>query len=141
MRGTKGYTGLSPKSKSNLWRERNPERNRMWQAKYREANRERLRKASRDLYANPERKKHVSQLARQKKYGLTPEGFANLLEQQEGVCRVCNKKLPDNHTFVAVDHCHKTGKVRGLLHRGCNVAVGAYERHKHQIESYLEQYG
>ena len=46
-----------------------------------------------------------------------------LLERQRGLCAIC-KKIPDR--ALCVDHCHSTGKVRGLLCHKCNMGLGLY---------------
>jgi len=48
-----------------------------------------------------------------------------LLEDQGGSCKICNNK--DGDRKLAVDHCHHSGQVRGLLCRRCNVAIGSLE--------------
>lgn len=65
-----------------------------------------------------------------REYGLTPQQYDELLEQQTGVCAVCEcpeTKL-DHRTKrprqLAVDHCHETGQIRGLLCQDCNQALG-----------------
>lgn len=45
-----------------------------------------------------------------------------MLEKQKGVCAICF--LPPLEIRLAVDHCHKTGKIRGLLCTACNNALG-----------------
>ncbi len=52
-------------------------------------------------------------------YGLTVESFAALQKSQADQCAIC-KRLGTLH----VDHCHKSGAVRGLLCRECNLALG-----------------
>lgn len=47
-----------------------------------------------------------------------------LYKTQEGKCPICNKKLEFKYH---IDHCHKTGKVRGLLHPKCNVGLGFFD--------------
>lgn len=60
-----------------------------------------------------------------KKYGLTEERYYELADEQEGRCAICKKTEADSlRKKLCVDHCHKTGKVRGLLCFGCNVALG-----------------
>ena len=59
------------------------------------------------------------------KYGLTLEAFDEMVEKQNGVCAICLKSEVDVlKKRLSVDHCHKTGKVRGLLCSRCNQAIG-----------------
>ena len=55
-------------------------------------------------------------------YGLTLEDYELILKEQKGVCLIC--KSPPSKKMLAVDHCHNTGKVRGLLCSKCNTALG-----------------
>ena len=57
---------------------------------------------------------------RERTYGLTEGGFNRLLTEQGGCCAIC-RCVPKKYF---VDHCHDTGKVRGLLCPGCNTALG-----------------
>ncbi len=63
-----------------------------------------------------------------KKYGLTIEDYNKLVKQQDGVCAICgnNETVKQNgkETKLAVDHDWKTGKIRGLLCKNCNVSLG-----------------
>ena len=57
-------------------------------------------------------------------YDMTKEEYELRLEQQQGRCALCfsfrgKKKL-------SVDHCHKSGKFRGLLCNKCNLALGMF---------------
>lgn len=56
------------------------------------------------------------------KYGISAERFLALIEEQDGVCDICKRK-PEGKGF-AVDHCHGSGAVRGLLCGPCNSAIG-----------------
>lgn len=48
-----------------------------------------------------------------------------MLEEQHGVCAICGKpETKPNAKYLAVDHDHKTGEVRGLLCNNCNRALG-----------------
>lgn len=66
------------------------------------------------------------------KYGLSLEEYNKMLESQNGVCAIClkpetshsNKKGPIDS--LRVDHCHKTGKVRGLLCSECNFGISKF---------------
>ena len=58
------------------------------------------------------------------KYGVSKEFLIELYEKQQGKCKICCKE-PETARGLHVDHCHSTGKVRGLLCHGCNVAIGS----------------
>ena len=53
-----------------------------------------------------------------------PEGKnrKTMLAEQDGKCAICHRR-EDGCTFV-VDHCHKTGLVRGIICQKCNVMLG-----------------
>ena len=53
-------------------------------------------------------------------YGLSPGQYEEMLEEQEHRCLICNS-LSD---VLCVDHNHKTGEVRGLLCKPCNLLIG-----------------
>lgn len=61
----------------------------------------------------------------EKLYGITPKEYDALMVLQGGVCFICGRK--SNTKRLAVDHDHRTGRVRGLLcpdvERGCNHAI------------------
>lgn len=65
-----------------------------------------------------------------KVYGLTPEKYQYLLSQQNGNCAICknppNIRLNGRIKSLAVDHDHKSNKVRGLLCDRCNRALGLF---------------
>jgi hypothetical protein len=57
-------------------------------------------------------------------FGISLEGYNNLLKQQNNGCALCGGGPACRGKGFAVDHCHVTGKIRGLLCRGCNVGIG-----------------
>lgn len=60
-------------------------------------------------------------------YGLTPEMVSAMVDNQAGLCAACTSPMrPGKGT--SIDHCHTTGKVRGLLCTACNVQLGVYEK-------------
>lgn len=63
------------------------------------------------------------------KYGLDASAFAALLEKQHGTCAICRVLLAGGSAAghgLAVDHCHTTGRVRGLLCNHCNRGLGLF---------------
>ena len=52
-------------------------------------------------------------------YGITEADRQGLVASQGGVCCICLAALPEH-----VDHCHETGRVRGVLCFNCNSAIG-----------------
>lgn len=59
-------------------------------------------------------------------YNLTPEAYTELYNKQRGLCAICNKEnlKKGKAAELCVDHCHTTGKVRGLLCHTCNQMLG-----------------
>lgn len=57
-------------------------------------------------------------------YGMTQEDFDRMLESQDGGCAVCGVTENQVTDVMFVDHCHDTGKVRGLLCSLCNSGIG-----------------
>lgn len=86
-----------------------------------------------DIYYNIDKKEHkrVNRNNHYKRnYGITLDQYNSMFEAQEGKCAICKKveTLIDHRSKkvknLAVDHCHKTGKVRELLCCNCNKAFG-----------------
>jgi len=68
-----------------------------------------------------------------RQYGLTGEQYDQLLNEQGGLCAICRRpeRNMDARTGdprrLSVDHCHKTGAVRGLLCGPCNRGLGSFD--------------
>lgn len=59
------------------------------------------------------------------RYGITEEAYKTLLEAQHFGCKICGAPYMDKaRSNLSVDHCHKTGKIRGLLCGRCNSMLG-----------------
>ena len=56
------------------------------------------------------------------KYGLTLAQYNEMYLKQLGLCAACHNPFGDETPHI--DHCHTTGKVRGLLHPNCNKLLG-----------------
>ncbi len=57
-------------------------------------------------------------------YGLTYEQYEEILIKQEYRCAICKIHQNELKYKLAVDHNHKTGKIRGLLCSRCNKGIG-----------------
>lgn len=83
-----------------------------------------IRSAATGWYVNNrERVKTRNLLLR---YGIDYATVQALLLAQHGRCALCGDAF--TKSGPCVDHDHETGSVRGLLHRGCNIALGTVER-------------
>ncbi len=61
-----------------------------------------------------------------KNYGFSLEKYEELLEKQNGKCAICGDASPKQKNIkrFAVDHCHTSKKIRGLLCANCNKGIG-----------------
>lgn len=59
-----------------------------------------------------------------RKYGVTPEQRDEMIAAQAGKCAICSMPFGPRHTDTHLDHCHKSGLVRGILCRECNTGMG-----------------
>lgn len=103
-------------AQAKAWQDANPERTRenvmRWKAE------------------NPERAKVHGQKAcrkqRLKQFDLTTEQYEEMLHAQNSQCAICTQPCSSGRR-LAIDHNHKTGKVRGLLCTRCNIRLGMIE--------------
>ena len=66
-----------------------------------------------------------------KKYGITYTEFKNKCNAQNNLCSICNKpqkiiNKKHNINDLYIDHCHKTGKMRGFICATCNLGIGIF---------------
>lgn len=93
--------------------ERNKEKVKVRNAKYRELNKEQRKIV--DFNSHLKRK-----------YNITLDEWNDLFEKQSGCCAICRKHQSEVPKKFSVDHCHKTGRVRGLLCFDCNTSLGKF---------------
>ena len=55
-------------------------------------------------------------------YGMTPQRYWQMLAEQDHLCALCRRPL--SLKWQTIDHDHKTGAVRGIVHRACNLVIG-----------------
>ena len=100
-----------------------------YKKEWNEKNKERLAEQQRErVKANPEKYRQYFRNHRIKKvYSLSQQEYAEKVLQQDGKCAVCGSEPTmkwHGDWTLCIDHCHKTGKVRGLLCNACNRAIG-----------------
>lgn len=68
-----------------------------------------------------------------RRYSTTVEDIDRLREQQNNCCAICGTHADDisHSTFtvnpLVIDHCHKTGHIRGMLCPTCNAGLGHFK--------------
>jgi len=99
---------------------------------WKKRNREYLREYEKEYYKKPQSPVIRRRYSLKKKYGLTIEQYDEMLQKQNNVCAICQEPSlsldPRTNKVrrLAVDHCHKTGKIRGLLCSKCNKGIGLF---------------
>jgi hypothetical protein len=74
-----------------------------------------------------------------REFGITATEYNTLLHKQNNVCKICGQKEQSKRNKrLAVDHCHTTGKVRGLLCSNCNRGVGLLKDNIQLLEKAIE---
>ncbi len=93
---------------------------------------EKRRKASREFYRCNSEKILKYQRGKVQRnynlkynYGITLDDFERMIAEQNNRCFLCDREFGPRRTPV-VDHCHKTEKVRRILCRQCNAALGVF---------------
>jgi hypothetical protein len=77
-----------------------------------------------------------------KAYGITLDQYNKLLLKQNNKCCICevdnNGKYKNKKRAFAVDHCHKTNKIRGLLCSDCNIALGLLKDNTNYLQTAIK---
>lgn len=108
------------------YRQKNKEKIKLRKRLYKQQNREKVNEHNRLFrMKNPELQKERDRRGHlRRKFGITLDEYNALLKKQNGVCAICYR--PEIGKELSVDHCHKTGRVRGLLCAQCNQAIGMF---------------
>lgn len=73
-------------------------------------------------------------------FGITLEEYEKINNSQNKACAICGF-ICSVGNYLAVDHCHRTGAIRGLLCNQCNLGIGNFKDDKKLLEnaiSYLK---
>ena len=141
----KRYYEMNPEKFKVISQEQKDKKNAARRARYASdaEHREKMKSQSLNwLRANPEKKKSQRLMAA---FGIDMSDFQDMLSIQNGACAICgHSDLSDPNFFPLVDHCHSTGRVRGLLCMNCNQALGKFKDDKSRLFSaiaYLSKNG
>ena len=91
------------------WAEANPDKRKEVTARYREKNREAMRKAQREYHQR------------------NPDRHRNNFAKRNGLCDICKSPEPGGKGNFHLDHDHTTGEIRGILCAKCNLGIGSLQ--------------
>lgn len=133
---------------STKWRAANKEKAKTYDAAYDAAHKEKIKAHNAARYAANSEKMRAASAAwraanpekikaqhRMRKFRVSPDCFQLMLAVQQNACGICNKKFSKT---PHIDHCHKTGEVRGLLCGSCNKGMGFFKDSPLLLKSTLE---
>lgn len=66
-------------------------------------------------------------------YGITVDDYDKLFELQDGKCKICKRSEK-----LHVDHCHTSGKIRSLLCKECNQALGLFREEIQSLQAAID---
>ena len=102
-------------------------------------NREQVNRYARERYQND--RPRYAEYERKKNYGLRKGEYDRMLAEQDGKCAICGTSDPSPRRHFAVDHCHHTSEVRGLLCGRCNTGIGQLQHSEEILLSALRYLG
>lgn len=73
-----------------------------------------------------------------RRYGLSADDYAALYERASSSCEVCGRREDEVPGFLCIDHCHVSNRVRGLLCRNCNSAIGKLGESASMLQKAIE---
>ena len=101
-----------------IWRKENPEKSKAIYKKYSSSKKGKIRN------------RKCAKKNRLLGYGITEDVLESMRKEQKNKCAICGKMINESTKNFAIDHDHKTGKVRGLLCMNCNIGLGAFVDNK-----------
>lgn len=123
-----------------------------WQKEYFQKIKPQIQKRRRVFYSKNKKKIAVANAKRDEKkgweyriksrYGVTAKQYYIMLDNQNGGCWICGNIAKKRRLHI--DHCHKSGKIRGLLCMRCNRGLSWFSdkpERLHKAADYLEQNG
>jgi hypothetical protein len=110
-------------ARSAKWKESNPEKVKEYKNKWSIKNKDKIKIYKTKVTTENKRKHSIKTY-----YGVSWEEYLNIYQKSDGKCSICATPLSvhkeQNKETACVDHCHTTGKIRGILCRTCNRGIG-----------------
>ena len=126
---------LDKKIYNKQWRKDNPDKVKKINKRYCQNNREKVNGYARQWRKdNPEKIKSHQLKCR---YGLSYEEWLQMWENQDSKCAICGD-LFIKPSDAYVDHNHKTGEIRGLLCKRCNLSIGLFDDDSELMKKAME---
>lgn len=104
------------KTYNQMWRENHPGYKKEWD-RYKKEEKEREKENPKKFRKTPVKKQ----------LNINCEEYIRIFTEQEGKCAICGTHQAELKRALAVDHCHITNKIRGLLCTCCNFAIGLFK--------------
>lgn len=124
-KGRNAYCKECTKAKAKAWYNKNAERARNTRLAYYEKHRARLNKKCREYQSRPEVQERNKWRLLKRRIGYDCREQVEVLDEaQQSCCAVCGEYMEGINKHV--DHCHSTGKIRGLLCSNCNTGIGLF---------------
>jgi hypothetical protein len=114
----------------------NLEQRKEYDERYRLKNKDKIKQHKIQWYYRNKDKVKVSNL--KNKYNLTLDQYNKMLSDQNNSCKVCNTHESKLTRKLSVDHCHTTGKVRGMLCSACNTSLGQLKEDTKIMQKLIE---
>jgi hypothetical protein len=73
-----------------------------------------------------------------RKFQMTPEQYWQMFADQNNGCAICQKAASKSGKKLAVDNCHTTNKIRGLLCNECNTGLGLFDDKIEVLQAAIE---
>lgn len=116
------------RAKSMRWAKANPDKAKETQAKSKRKNREKIAETERAWRSrNPHKKTEYNRRRALKRLNAPNFDFDQVFEAQGDQCAICGTAEKPKSKGWSIDHCHKTGRVRGILCGSCNVGLGHFK--------------
>lgn len=112
------------KARAKKWNKENPKRRKETARIWRENN-PNYKKEFKEKYPEKFEAQRFKSMMWRIKVDMTYDEFKQMFKKQKGVCKICGGL--ETKRRLSVDHCHETGKVRGLLCQQCNIALGLFK--------------